>query len=107
MLLWQTMRFTNNVLVRGKKRTRCSNSLVQAQKTLWLKKIVVIKGGKLSRGDSEPHTEEAILSALQDFLLGLVVFDLAPFGGFHLCQLSQSSVFQQLQSALFAKALMN
>ncbi len=55
--------------------------VLTAQKTLWLKKSVVIKGEKCGRGDSEPHTKEAILSALQDSLLGLVVFDLAPVTG--------------------------
>lgn len=45
----------------------------------WLRKSVVIKGGKRSRGDSEPHTKEEIVSALQDSsLLGLAVFDMAP-----------------------------
>lgn len=80
MLLWQTV-FTSNVLAHGNKRTRCSNSVVGPQKTLWLKKSVVTKGEKCSRGDSKPHTKETILSALQDSLLGLVVFDLAPVTG--------------------------
>lgn len=73
--------FTNNVLVQGNERTGCSNSFVEAQKTLWLKKSVVIKGEKCSRGDSEPRAKQTVLSALQDSLLSFVVFVLAPVTG--------------------------
>lgn len=79
MPLWQRMRSPNYVLAHANKGTRCSNNLVQAQTTLWLQRNVVIKGGKCSSRDSQPP----FLSDLQDSLLGLVVFDLAPVtGGF-------------------------
>lgn len=42
---------------------------------------VIIKREKCSRGNSEPRAKEAILSALQVSLLGLVVYDLAPATG--------------------------
>lgn len=80
ILLWQTTRFTNNVLVYGNNGTRCSNSPVQALKTLCWRKCFH-KKGKCHRGNSEPHAKEAILSSVQDSLLCLVVYDLASVTG--------------------------
>lgn len=57
------------------------SSFVKAQKTVWLKKSVVMNLEMCGRGEREPRTKKAILSFLQDSLLGLVVFDLAPVTG--------------------------
>lgn len=85
MLLWQTMTITNNVLVHGNKRTRCSNSLVEAQKPLWFKKKKTQcchKRGKNVAEATLSHTLKR--QSCQPYKIpffGLVVFDSVPVTG--------------------------